>query len=553
MSTAAQVLVECLRAHEVAHVFGVPGESYLAVLDAMFDQPDLRFTNARHEGGATFMAAALAKLTGRPGVAMVTRGPGATNASIGVHSAMQDSTPLVLFIGQIARTDTDREAFQEIDYRAMFGPIAKWVTQIDHADRVPEMVGRAFATATGGRPGPVVVALPEDMLRDPCQTTASAPTIPEAGEPSTEQIERVADMLSKADRPLVIAGGGGWDAEGQNALQQFAECWQIPVAVTFRSQDLIDNGSLTYIGDAGLAKPEHMLRAIDEADVILALGIRFGEILTDGFQRFRMPSPDQTVIHVHASSNELGKVVQPALALAVSQNTFIGALSKTLPPATPVWAGRTTRLRAAHVAALDAKPQPGSLDMAQIMRHLRAVLPSDVIVTNGAGNFTIWPNRHLHYGKQARMIAPQSGSMGYGVPAAVAASIAYPDRMVLCFAGDGDFQMTGMELATAAQEGATPIVLVLNNGSYGTIRMHQERDYPTRVSGTQLKNPDFAALGAAFGFPSHRVEHTDEFAPVFDRMVADGRGGLIELVIAVEGITPGRTITELRATRTSMG
>ena len=542
------LLVECLKRHGVELAFGVPGESYLAVLDALHDaRNSIRFVNARHEGGAAFMAAAYGKLTGRTGVAMVTRGPGATNASIGVHTARQDSTPMVLFVGQVASGDIGREAFQEIDYRAFFGTVAKWVCEIDRPERIPELVMRAFAVAGSGRPGPVVVSLPEDVLVTETAAQASEPvSIPEPNA-GHDVIERALDLLRGAERPLVIAGGGGWNQAGRAALKDFAEAARLPVAVAFRCQDTIDNGSPSYVGDAGLGKAPYMGDLIDEADVILALGVRFGETLTAGYTRFSMPEPKQRIIHVHASADELGKIVRPQVAVQAGVNATVAALRDGGAVDGSRWAERTAAAHAAWRDALDAPEQKGALDMAAVMRHLRDVLPADAIVTSGAGNFSIWNNKHLDYPAERRLISPQSGSMGYGVPAAVVARMVHPERLTLCLAGDGDFQMTGMELATAAQEGAQPIVLVVNNGMYGTIRMHQERDFPERVVGTELKNPDFAAMARSFGMMGERVERTEDFAGAFERAVASPTGAVLDLAVNPDYLTPAKTVADWRA------
>ena len=541
------LLVECLKKHGVDLAFGVPGESYLAVLNALHDaRNSIRFVNARHEGGAAFMAAAYGKLTGRTGVAMVTRGPGATNASIGVHTAMQDSTPMVLFVGQVASGDVGREAFQEIDYRAFFGTVAKWVCEIDRADRIPELLMRAFATANSGRPGPVVVSLPEDVLREETNARAGEPVAITEPNVGANELERVLEMLREAERPLVIVGGGGWNQAGRSALRGFAEAAQLPVAVAFRSQDTIDNASPSYVGDAGLGKAPYMLDLINEADVILALGVRFGETLTDGYTLFDMPEPSQRIIHVHAGADELGKIVRPALAIHAGVNATVSALRDAGGIDGSRWAERTKAAHEAWRNVLDAPQQDAALDMSLVMKHLREVLPDDAIVTSGAGNFSIWNNRHLDYPADRRMIAPQSGSMGYGVPAAVVAKMVHPERMALCFAGDGDFQMTGMELATAAQEGAGPIVLVVNNGMYGTIRMHQERDYPERVVGTKLDNPDFAAMAESFGMLGLRVERTEDFAEAFERAAASPSGAVIDLMVNPDYLTPGKRVADWR-------
>ena len=542
------LLVECLKKHGVDLAFGVPGESYLAVLDALHDaRNSIRFVNARHEGGAAFMAAAYGKLTGRTGVAMVTRGPGATNASIGVHTAMQDSTPMVLFVGQVASGDVGREAFQEIDYRAFFGTVAKWVCEIDRADRIPELLMRAFATANSGRPGPVVVSLPEDVLREETNARAGEPVAIAEPNVGANELKRVLEMLSEAERPLVIVGGGGWNQAGRSALRGFAEAAQLPVAVAFRSQDTIDNASPSYVGDAGLGKARYMLDLINEADVILALGVRFGETLTDGYTLFDMPEPRQRIIHVHASADELGKIVRPALAIHAGVNATVSALRDAGGIDGSRWAERTKAAHEAWRNVLDAPQQDAALDMSLVMKHLREVLPDDAIVTSGAGNFSIWNNRHLDYPADRRMIAPQSGSMGYGVPAAVVAKMVHPERMALCFAGDGDFQMTGMELATAAQEGAGPIVLVVNNGMYGTIRMHQERDYPERVVGTKLENPDFAGMAESFGMLGLRVERTEDFTDAFERAAASPSGAVIDLLVNPDYLTPAKRVADWRS------
>ena len=542
------LLVECLKRHGVELAFGVPGESYLAVLDALHDARNaIHFVNARQEGGAVFMAAAYGKLTGRTGVAMVTRGPGATNASIGVHTAMQDSTPMVLFVGQVASTDIGREAFQEIDYRAFFGPVAKWVCEIDRAERIPELVMRAFAVAASGRPGPVVVSLPEDVLTHETDAEAGEPVEIAEPHPGERQVARALDLLRGAERPLIIAGGGGWNEEGRAALQAFAEAADLPVAVTFRCQDMIDNGSPSYVGDAGLGKAPYMSELLDEADVILALGVRFGETLTDGYRRFAMPEPKQRIVHVHASADELGKIVRPELAIHAGVNTTLAALRDGGAVDGSRWAERTRQAHATWRSALDAPAQDAALDMAAVMRHLRDVLPKDAIVTSGAGNFSIWNNKHLDYPAGRRMVSPQSGSMGYGVPAAVVARMVHPERLALCFAGDGDFQMTGMELATAAQEKAAPVVLVVNNGMYGTIRMHQERDFPERVVGTELKNPDFSKMAESFGMAGERVERTEDFPAAFERAVASPTGAVIDLVVNPDYLTPARTVADWRA------
>lgn len=541
---AGRLLVDCLIGLGGTQGFGVPGESYLAVLDGFHDAgAAFRFTLCRNEGGAAFMAAAYGKLTGQPGLCFVTRGPGATNASIGVHTALQDSVPMILFIGQVGRDMAGREAFQEIDYRAMFGPVAKWATQIDDPARIPEILSRAWTVALSGRPGPVVVALPEDVLS--AEVTArpvTGPAMPHRPGPAPEAVKQAMAQLSAAKRPLVIAGGGGWTVAGRAALQSWAEASDIPVLVSFRRQDLIDNHSPVYAGDAGVGQVPQTKALIRDADVVLALGIRFGEITTDGYTHFNVPDPVQGLIHVHASDAELGKIYRPDLAVHACPNLFAAALS----PVAGAWADWRAAARQGRLDVFDLAAQPSPVDMGAVMAHLRRVLPRDAILTNGAGNFAVWPNRYFAFGPDQRLLAPQSGAMGYGLPAAIAAKLVAPDRVVVCIGGDGDFQMTCPELGTAMQAGAQPIVLIVNNGSYGTIRMHQERHYPARVSGTELQNPDFAGLARSYGFYGERVEETRDFAAAFDRALASDSGAVLDLNVSVEALTPTASLTAVR-------
>ena len=551
MKTGAQLLVDTILQQEAEIGFGVPGESYLAVLDALHDEKDsFRFINVRNEGGGAFMAEAYGKLTGKPGLLFVTRGPGATNASIGIHTAMQNSTPMVVFVGQIETGMRHREAFQELDYRAVFGPMAKWVVEIDSADRVPELVSRAFTVALSGRPGPVVVALPEDMLVETSNAQLRGKVEPVRPHPAEQQIERIAEHLSKAQRPVIIAGGGGWTDAGRAALKTFAESAELPVIVTFRNQDCIDNRSPCYIGDASFGMAPAIRTFLAESDLILAIGVRFGETLTDGYSLFDPANFDTNLIHIHPGEAELGKIFTPDLAVLADPNFAVDALSRCAFKSAP-WAERTKAARAAWESGLDAPAQPGSLDMGDVMAHLRGILPDDVIVTNGAGNFAIWAGRYLQYGGKSRLLGPQAGSMGAGVPAAVAAKLVDPNRMVLCFAGDGDFQMNGQELGTAQQYGAAPVILLLNNGTYGTIRMHQEKAYPGRVSGTDIVNPDFTMIAKAYGFHSERVTQTGEFPAAFERATASPTGALLELMIDPEALAPGATVSGLRAAATA--
>ncbi|MCC1494409.1 thiamine pyrophosphate-dependent enzyme [Cognatishimia sp. F0-27] len=545
MRSGGELLVASLQALGATKCFGVPGESYLPVLDALHDtQGAFDFVLCRNEGGAGFMAAAWGKLTGQPGIAFVTRGPGATNASIGVHTARQDSAPMLLFVGQVGGDMKGREAFQEVDYRATFGPLAKWATEVERVERLPEIVSRAWITASSGRPGPVVIALPEDVLS---AMTDAAPisrpvTIAEAA-PEAGALDRAMAMLAAARRPLILLGGCNWTDAGKTALEGFAEASDIPVVAAFRYQDRFNNTAPVYCGEAGVGMPPHVKALIRDADTILALNVRFGEMTTDGYSLLAVPEPAQTLIHVHNDTDEIGKIYAPDLAIQAGPN----ACAQALAPVRGDWAAWRAAGRTAFEASLDAPEQPSPVDMTAVTRHLRAVLPDDVILTNGAGNFTVWPNKFFPFGPKARLLAPQSGAMGYGLPAAIAAKVADPARCVVCFAGDGDFQMNCQELATAAQAGAQPIVLILNNGIYGTIRAHQERHYPARVSGTDMVSPDFAALARAYGFHGERVERTEDFAEAFDRALASKTGAVLDLVISAEALTPRMTLSEMRA------
>ena len=545
MRNGGQLLVESLIALGATKAFGVPGESYLAVLDALHDcQGRLDFVLCRNEGGAGFMAAAWGKLTGSPGICMVTRGPGAANASIGVHTAMQDSSPMLLFVGQVGTGMRGREAFQEIDYRAVFGTLAKWAVEIDQADRIPEILARAWSVAVNGRPGPVVIALPEDMLtsRTRAAPLNGAARFAEAA-PQSVAVAEALGLLSNAQRPLILTGGTNWTPDGRAALQRFAEASDIPAAAVFRYQDQFDNFSPAFVGEAGVGMPPHVKALIREADVILAVNIRFGEMTTDAYTLLSVPASGQKIIHVHPSDREIGKIYQPALGIHAGPNAFASALS----PVRANWRAWRENARKSYEAGFSVPAQPSPVDMAAVMEHLRSVLPDNVILTNGAGNFTVWPNKFFKFGARARLLAPQSGAMGYGVPAAIAAKIAHPDRTVVCFAGDGDFQMNCQELATASQAGAQPVILILNNGIYGTIRAHQEREYPGRVFGTTMVNPDFVALAKAYGFHAERVEQTADFKPAFNRALASKTGAVLDLNISAEAITPRLSLSQLRA------
>ncbi len=545
MRNGGQVLVQSLVGLGARKAFGVPGESYLAVLDALHDtRGRLDYVLCRHEGGAAFMAAAWGKLTGSPGICMVTRGPGATNASIGVHTAMQDSAPMILFVGQVGTDMKGREAFQELDYRAVFGTMAKWVVEIDRVERIPELLSRAWVTALSGRPGPVVVALPEDMLTGLTDAVPlDGPVTVHEPAPSAAALDAALDLLAGSQRPLILLGGCNWTGEGRAALEAFAATSDMPVIAAFRYQDQFDNHAEVYAGEAGVGMPAHVKDLIGRADTILAVNVRFGEMTTDGYTLFEVPNPKQRLIHVHGDAGELGKVYRPELALQAGPTAFAAALRPVQGP----WADWRAGARAAFLASLDLGPLPSPVDMGVATAHLRGVLPGDAIVTNGAGNFAVWPNKFLLYGPKGRLLAPQSGAMGYGVPAAIAAKIAHPERLVVCFAGDGDFQMTAQELATARQEAAQPVILILNNGIYGTIRAHQEREYPARVSGTEMVNPDFVMLARAHGFHAERVETTEAFAEAFARAVASPTGAVLDLAISPEALTPRASLSAIRA------
>ncbi|RFB81133.1 thiamine pyrophosphate-binding protein [Methylovirgula sp. 4M-Z18] len=544
MRNGGRLLAECLVALGATKSFGIPGESYLAVLDALHDLAGkLDYVVCRNEGGAAFMASAYGKLTGSPGICFVTRGPGATNASIGVHTAMQDSSPMILFVGQVGTDMKGREAFQEVDYRAVFGTLAKWAVEIDDVSRIPEIVSRAWTTAMTGRPGPVVVALPEDMLTDLTdQPVLDGP--PRVFEPAVEASAMAAAraLIATAKHPVILLGGTNWTDEGRTALQSFAEASDIPVVAAFRYQDQFDNGSAVFVGEAGVGMAPHVKELIRDADVILAVNVRFGEMTTDGYTLLSVPTPAQKLIHVHPSDREIGKVYVPVLGVQAGPNAF----AKVLAPVKGQWSDWRARAREKYEAAFSAPVQPGPVDMVEVSAWLRDRLPDDVILTNGAGNFTVWPNKFFKFGPKARLLAPQSGAMGYGLPASIAAKVAFPNRTVVCFAGDGDFQMNCQELGTAMQAGAQPIVLIVNNGIYGTIRAHQERNYPARVSGTTLENPDFVQLAQSYGFHAERVSATGEFPAAFDRALKSATGAVLDITVSAEALTPRQTLSQMR-------
>jgi acetolactate synthase-1/2/3 large subunit len=544
--SGGQLVVAALRAHRVDMAFSVAGESYLEVLDALFDAPEIRLVTCRQEGGAAFMAEAYGKLTGRPGVLLVTRGPGACNASIGIHTAFQDSTPMVVLIGQVARSQIDREAFQEVDFRRMLAPLAKWVAQIDMAERVPELINQAFQVATSGRPGPVVLALPEDMLRDRRAAAVVGPYRPVRAHPGAEDLAEMRQLLAAAERPMMLVGGSGWTDEACRDIAGFAEANNLPACSSFRRQDIVDNRLPCFVGDLGTGASPSLVARFKEADLLLAVGARIGEITSQSYSLLGIPDPGKVLIHVHPGAEELGRVFRPSLAIQSGMPEFAAAAAALPPVASPRWSRWREAARAEYEAGLVPTARSGALDLGKVMAWLRDRLPDDAIVTSDAGNFSGWPNRFLQYRRPGRQLGPTSGAMGYGVPAAVAAKLLHPDRLIVGFCGDGGFMMTGQELATSMLEGGGPIVLVFNNAMYGTIRMHQERRFPGRVIGTALKNPDFLGLARAFGIFGASIARTEEFAPAFEEAAA-GRGpAIIELKIDPEMITTRTTLSDLR-------
>ena len=556
---AGHALVEALIAQGVHTAFGVPGESYLAVLDGFHAfREQIRFVACRQEGGAAFMADAQGKLSGRPGICFVTRGPGASNAAIGLHTAFQDSTPMVLFIGQVASDQRDREAFQELDYRQMFGPgtlgMAKWVGEVQDADRLPEYVARAFHTALQGRPGPVVLVLPEDMLTQ----HTSAPVLPRAEPaqawPAPGGLRELRSLLLAAEHPFVIAGGSGWDAEAARALQRFAENWQLPVGCGFRFQDTFDNRHPNYAGDLGIGINPRLAQRIKKADLVIALGVRLGEMTTSGYTLLTPPRPAQKLVHIHAGPEELGRVYAADLLLQASMSGAAKALEALSPPPELPWAGLAAAAQADYQANHDA-PAVSPLDMAQVMKTVQRLAPENTVYTNGAGNFSGWLHRYVrypglqHHGRS--QLACTSGAMGYGFPAAVGAALLHPERTVVNVAGDGDFLMNGQEMATATGYGANQgagrlICLLVDNGTYGTIRMHQEREYPGRVAGSDLFNPDFAAMARAFGWRAAFVDRTEDFEAVMAQALQPGAPMLVHLKLDADVSTTRSTLTAMR-------
>jgi acetolactate synthase-1/2/3 large subunit len=546
--TGGQILIDQLKIHGVDLAFGVPGESYLAALDALYDaRNSIRFITCRQEGGACVMAEAYGKMTGRPGICFVTRGPGATNASIGLHTAFQDSSPMILLIGQVARDQTEREAFQEIDFRRMFGPVTKWTAEIEDARRIPELVSQAFHRATSGRPGPVALALPEDMLTDVVEAADAGPYKKIEAHPGPSDMARLRELLAAAKRPLMIVGGGGWGPQSTSDLAAFAEANNIPAAGSFRAQDIVDNLKPFYAGDVGIGINPKLAEKVRTTDLLLVVGARMGEMTTSGYTLLDIPVPKQPMVHVYPGSDELGRVYQTLLPINAGMAAFAAAAKTMKPVDSAAWKAWTASAHADYLANAEPTRLPGDVQLGEIVTYLRKHAPADTIITNGAGNYTAWVHRYYPYRGFRTQVAPTSGAMGYGVPAAVAAKAVHPDRTVISWNGDGCFMMNGQELATAVQHDLPVIFVVVNNGMYGTIRMHQERHYPDRVIGTELKNPDFAALARAYGAVGETVNRTEEFAPAFERARTAGKPSLIEIRVDPEALTPRQSLSQIRA------
>jgi len=547
--SGGRILVDALRTHGVDTAFGVAGESYLDVLNAFYDTPEVNLVTCRQEGGASFMAESYGKLTGKPGICFVTRGPGACNAAIGVHTAMQGSTPMILFVGQVARDQLGREAFQEIDYSQMFvPPITKWAAQIESAERIPEMLARAFQVATSGRPGPVVLALPEDMLRDEVKVSDTEKYVPIVDFPGERIMRKFSDLLMSAEKPMAILGGSGWTEEACKGFEAFAKSCNLPVATAFRRQDAINNRHDCYIGELGTGSNPKLLERVKESDLIIAVGTRLSEITTQGYTILKPPVPTQKLVHIFPSAEELGRVYQPDLAIVSDIPSFCRTLeaNKSYEVEGKKWQGWLSKARQDYLDWTEIKSRDKfELDIDGVTADLRVKLPEDVIITTDAGNFSGWAQRYIRYGRPGRLLAPTSGAMGYAVPSAVAASIVCPDRTVIGMMGDGGFMMTGQELATAMHMKSKPIIMLFNNGMYGTIRMHQEKNYPNRVVATDLTNPDFTALAQSYGANGFKVTKNDDFIPALEEAMSADKASVIELVMDPEQITTRAKISEL--------
>ncbi len=544
--TGGQILVDALKAHSVDTAFGVPGESYLEVLDGIYDAHSIRFMTCRHEAGAANMAEAYGKMTGNPGVCFVPRGPGACHASIGVHIAHQDSTPMVMFVGQVPRPFIRKEAFQEVDVERMFGWPTKWAAQIDDPVRIPEFVSRAFHTAVSGRPGPVVLAIPEDMQRETSIVADVEPAIVAPSYPVQMEIKQLHKLLSSAERPLMILGGGGWTSKACDDLAAFAKANQIPTLVDFRRQDLLDNNHPSYAGDLAYAKDPKVSERLRQADFVLAVGTRLGDVTTEGYTLLRSPRPQAALVHVYPDANEIGRVYQPDLAIVASMAEFATAVKTLKPLDCLAWRDWFKAARYDYLKTLEAIESPGNIDLYKVMDIVCTRLPQDAIITLDAGNFSGWPQRFYRFTRFRTLLGPENGAMGYGVPAGIAAKLVAPDRPVVSFVGDGGFMMTGNELATAIHHDIAPVILVFNNRMYGKILLHQEKRFPTRVSGTNLTNPDFAKLADSFGAYGAAIEKTKDFAPAFEEALTCGRAAVLDIRMDPEAITTRSTLTQVR-------
>jgi acetolactate synthase I/II/III large subunit len=546
MRHGGKILIDQLEAQGATTVFTVPGESFLAALDGLHDSNRIKTVICRQEGGASMMAEAWGKTTGEPGICFVTRGPGAANAMSGLHVAQQDSTPMVTFVGMPARDTEDREAFQEIEIKQLFGSYVKWAAVIRDTARIPEYASHAFHAARSGRPGPVVLGLPEDMLAAECAVQDAKPARIAEAWPGPADLALLQEKLAKAHRPLMIVGGPGWSVATQKAVEAFADRFDLPVAPAFRYQDYLDNRHRAYVGCAGIGMDPKLAAAIREADLLIVIGARLGEMTTAGYTLIGIPNPAPFLVHVHPSPDELGSVYRADLPIAASARAFGEALATLQPPAKLAWSGRRAELRAAYEQSLKPIALPGAVKLADVVRTVSAALPENGIVTNGAGNYAAFVHRYFEYKGYRTCLAPTSGSMGYGLPAAIAAKLAHPTRAVVNFQGDGDFLMTGQELATAVQYALPVVTIIANNGMYGTIRMHQEREYPSRVIGTTLVNPDFAAYARSFGAEGTTVETTADFAPAFRAALASSKPSVIELKLDPEAVTARQTLTQIR-------
>jgi acetolactate synthase-1/2/3 large subunit len=549
MRHGGKVLINQLEAQGAGAAFTVPGESFLAALDGLHDSNRIRTVICRQEGGAAMMAEAWGKVTGEPGVCFVTRGPGAANAMSGLHVARQDSTPMVAFVGMPALGHEDREAFQEIEIKQVFSSYVKWAAVIRQTERIPEYVSHAFHVARSGRPGPVVLGLPEDMLAAEADASDAKPARVAQAQPSSADMAQLRDRLARAQRPLMIVGGPGWSREVQAAIEGFADRFDLPVAPAFRYQDYIDNRHRCHVGCAGIGIDAGLAAAIKGADLLIVIGARLGEMTTSQYTLLDIPNPRQFLVHVHPSPDELGSVYRADLPIAAGAAAFAEALGRIEPPPSPPWSGMRAELRAGYEKSREPLALPGAVRLADVVRTVSSMLPEDGIVTNGAGNYAAFVHRYFQYKGYRTQLAPTSGSMGYGLPAAIAAKLAHPTRAVVNFQGDGCFLMTGQELATAVQYGLAVVTIIANNSAYGTIRMHQEREYPNRVIGTTLVNPDFAAYARSFGADGVTVTETRDFAPAFTAALEARKPAVIELKIDLEAISPRKTLSEIREGR----